>query len=630
MPRNRVSKPETGVASGRAWRLPTLAGRRGTIVLAVYAVVASMIFIVIAGSFWFNARDFFGNMPTAAEYGFRTRTDDGVPVIAAAYDRRPARIELREGDRILAINGADLPANSTEFTIAEWLGADSDGRVTLVTRSTDGAIRTHELERAAVTAATVEPSSRMPLWVFIALGFVSNQLPLLVWFGASLFLAWRRPRDPEAMLLAFGFLLLCFTRGSAFWLTAFAGVSEEAVIVMENLGASVTLLAIAAFPDGRFANRLARLSVPLIGLVSMLTVAVPVAGIPARLLDTAALVTVIVVLGSVWRRYQASTDQTQRQQIKWAVFGFCAAMLLFLPVLSAAVAGIIPDDGPIPVLLYGVVIQFGWMLIPFGLLVSLMKYRLYDADAAISRSAAYATLALLLAAIFAASAEGLEWFFQASFGREAGALPNAIAAAVAVLAITPLNNRTQGWAEQRFQKDLVRLRRDLPDCVADLREIGSLERMLDTILEKVSSGVRAERAAVVIGRDVAASLGIGAEKTGDWLEGAPLDDSVESLDCDQGDAMFPMRVPLRVRHDAQGNFGWLLLGPRPDDSFYGREERETLAEIADPIARAVQIVLVREARESEADRQRAALESRLSAIEARLSAADQSARPAAG
>ena len=39
--------------------------------------------------------------------------------------------------------------------------------------------------------------------------------------------------------------------------------------------------------------------------------------------------------------------------------------------------------------------------------------------------------------------------------------------------------------------------------------------------------------------------------------------------------------------------GWLLLGPRPDGTLYGRDERRALDEVADPIARALQVVLTR-------------------------------------
>ena len=225
---------------------------------------------------------------------------------------------------------------------------------------------------------------------------------------------------------------------------------------------------------------------------------------------------------------------------------------------------------------------------------------------------------MLLAAIFAASAEGLEWLLETNFGGDAGALPSAVAAGLAVMAITPLNNRIQKWAEERLQKELVRLRRDLPECVADMREISTLDRLLETILERLVTGVRAERAAIVIGRDVVAVKAVELEAAASWLERTPLSAAADGLDCDRNDPMFPLRVPLKIRHDAGDAFGWVLLGPRPDHSFYGRDERETLADLADPIARSVQIVLVREAREAEADGQGQAQEARLAALERKL------------
>ena len=68
-----------------------------------------------------------------------------------------------------------------------------------------------------------------------------------------------------------------------------------------------------------------------------------------------------------------------------------------------------------------------------------------------------------------------------------------------------------------------------------------------------------------------------------------------------------MRVPLEA--DGCGRVGWLLLGPRPDGSFYGKDEREALEEIADPIARAIAIVRQREGRQS-------AFETRIGMLEA--------------
>jgi hypothetical protein len=44
-----------------------------------------------------------------------------------------------------------------------------------------------------------------------------------------------------------------------------------------------------------------------------------------------------------------------------------------------------------------------------------------------------------------------------------------------------------------------------------------------------------------------------------------------------------------------------LVGPRPDGSLYGKDERKTLARIADPVARALDIARIRETRQAAED-----------------------------
>jgi hypothetical protein len=132
----------------------------------------------------------------------------------------------------------------------------------------------------------------------------------------------------------------------------------------------------------------------------------------------------------------------------------------------------------------------------------------------------------------------------------------------------PMHNRVHRWAERRFQKALLHLRRDLPDCVDDLRETAGMKELLHEVLARVLAGTRAVRAAVVVNGETVASRGDGGED-------------------------FPVRVPLRVEYQRM-EIGALLVGPRPDGSTPGKDEREALAEIADPIARAVRIVRLRE------------------------------------
>jgi hypothetical protein len=591
----------------------------------LYLVTALVVLALFAGSFWFNARDFFGNMPATAAYGFRTQTSGGGPVIAGALGEARAS-GLAAGDSIISIDGERLPPGATEYTIGDRLARDPDGRVEIVAVTRAGAQRTHRLTRRPVDSATMEPVTGLPLWAFIAIAFTATQLPLVVWFAASLLLALRRPRDPEAMLFAFAALLVAVPAAS-FWLHALLGIPRSAVEFFGNGGALMLLAAIAAFPDGRFATRTARLALVVIASLGV-----------ALLLETFGvdlplgpmfLLCNLVVLAAVWLRFRGGGgSETERQQAKWAVFGIAAALAMLLPAQVADVAGLLEEDGLASFLVEYVLINLGLLMIPLGLLVSLLRYRLYDAEAAISLSAGYAVLTLMLAAAFAACAKGVEWFFENNLGGGSGMLPGAVAAGLAVALVTPLHNRVHRWAEGRFQKGLLHLRRDLPDAVGDLRETSGLQPLLEEVLERIDSGLRTAHGAVLIDGDVAAVRGIEAEPVRAWLAGAGLPETAEDLVCDRSDPLFPLRLPLGVRHQGGSGrpLGWILLGPRPDGSFYGRDDREALAEIADPVARAVRVVLTREAREREQERRLRSVERRLDRALAALGAASSAAR----
>lgn len=97
-------------------------------------------------------------------------------------------------------------------------------------------------------------------------------------------------------------------------------------------------------------------------------------------------------------------------------------------------------------------------------------------------------------------------------------------------------------AEDR-EDQLVRLRHGLPLLVGDLRETAGIEGMAAAVLDALRDGVRADRAALLVGDTVTAARGIEVERVeawrGDWVPFVR-----EGLDCDRSDPLFPMRVPL--------------------------------------------------------------------------------------
>lgn len=248
-----------------------------------------------------------------------------------------------------------------------------------------------------------------------------------------------------------------------------------------------------------------------------------------------------------------------------------------------------------------------------GIVISLLKYRLYDADTVIGRSVTFGALTLGLVAIFAGSEKIIEILGEEYFGERLGALAGGLGAAVAAVMIAPLHHRITRWAERRFKKNLLRLRRELPLLAGDLRETASPKRIAGAVLDETADAVRAARAAILTGDEVAAVRGTDTAALESW-RGCWQAPTHAGLDCDRTDPMFPIRIPLDA--SGHGRVGWLLLGPRPDGSFYGKDEREALDEIADPVARALAIATHR------AD-ERTSLEAALTQLAGRLAAVEQ-------
>lgn len=436
-----------------------------------------------------------------------------------------------------------------------------------------------------------------------------DMLPPALLVATAVLLHARRRQDSVAALLSLSFLMMsaAFFASEGFFRAVELGWVRE---LFAHVGRSLLMLVLLTFPDGRFSPRWS------VWVALALLVWAPIAFLkpwPLTIEYLGYLVFLALSVLSIAIPYRRLAGGLERQQVRWVLFGFAGGTVL---LAIATVVSLLPGGASGPgvkswaALAAQTLAALGMACFALGLIVSLLRYRLYDAEAAISRSAGYALLTLLLGLTFAVMAKSLEYLVQTYFGQEAGGLPGAIAAGLAVLLVTPLNGRIQDWAERRFQKNLLTLRRDLPECMADLRETGGLDELVDEALDRVSGGVRAVRAALLIG-PVVASRNIGKAEVRAWLKQAAPDDGAEALDCARADPLFPMRVPLRVRHDGGKPLGWLLLGPRPDGSFYGKDERAALAEIADPVARALHIARQREAREAKQEARIAALEAKL-------------------
>ena len=357
--------------------------------LSVLTVVVSTIYAVRA-SYW--------TQPVIKQFNLDFDvTTDGKLVVGTAPGREPAIPILA---KVTAIDGKRVPADLRVADFAKRLDRAPGPRVSVTLRDPDGRIQTLTQSRSKnETPPAVERERNLRIWARLVTAVLACTAVLV----CSCLLALRRPRDPVAMLLALAFVVMAATIDPPlqFWLWSDRGV------ILDLLGFIffyLLLIALASFPDGVFVPRFLRWLLPL-GIPLAIFLSVP--DVDEDLQGILAITILLAVLGSQIVRFRRESDGIVRQQIKYAGFGFAAGFLL---VLGAVVLAAALGDDPstyTPLMSLAVLLLFsaGMAVTALGLLVALIRFRLWEADTVITRSAAYAVVTLIVGVVWAASSD---------------------------------------------------------------------------------------------------------------------------------------------------------------------------------------------------------------------------------
>lgn len=600
--------------SRRSWRLPdhlpALSGKWLTLYTILWAIMLPLAIIgPVRGQYVYYG---YNQHPAWTPYGLRVDIEPAALRLANVSSVEARRAGARIGDRIVAIDGWEVPASpaaatfarshlikaegaATTFTLAPARGRVHDVRLTFTSA--------HIAERYRGTGLTFEGEA----WLNIAGGLVT----CFAFVAAAILLFVRRRRVTIPAMISLSFLMLSAAQFGADWRDL--GVNPAITGVVGSTGWALLVVALLAFPSGQFSPRWTR----VVALLSSLLILESAVDVPdnVSLLSLGALL--MPALASLVVRYRRFGVGTERQQLRWVFFGFVGGGMLWMLTIVGLILSkmLTPLDQRWDVwssLIFQLA-NFGVLFVTSGLMVSVLRYRLYDADAVIGRSAAYGVLTVGFVGLFAGAEKLTEIVGERYFEHSIGIAAGAIGAAVAAVCIVPLHDRVHGWAERRFQKPLIRLRDGLPECIADLRESASVRQLVNAVMARVAAGVHSTREAILLvdkGKMMAAGArGTSAEAVRDWQEGWTEPDGEQLLDCDRFDPLFPMRVRLCVASgDEPETIGWLLLGPRPDGSTLGKDERSVLVDVAGPVARGVHIAQLREHREAAAEERLTGLE----------------------
>jgi len=526
---------------------------------------------------------------------------------------------VQPGSVLTAIDGKPVGPRATREEVGEALDGPAGQPVTLHLRGSGGAdndvavVRGPEHLAAADAEAPVSYETRNMIY----LG--SSTLDALIVLVGAILLFMRRRSDPVAALLSFGLLAVPANDISA--LVSDPGLRMWLDNGIDVLPMACILLGLATFPAGKFTPAWTLLVIPAI-LNWAAVMLIGGEGAPLWLQLVAAMAALLLTVTSLAWRFVRMEPGPPRQQVKWVMLGFagfiaCGMVQFGLLFLDGAVESNAAHYAILAAV--GALTAVEGMFIVGGILVALLRHRLYDADAAISRSALYAVLSLTLVGVFAASEVliqtlGLKWF-----GANAGTTGGAIAAALAALLLVPLHNRLSKWTEKRFQRDLSRLHTELPILLAEVRNSNDAREFADNALRLVLRGVHAKHGAILLADEgrlaLAYAEGVDPEGLAERLEGElPADPAPGAIRTD--DAELPLRLPLVTRGGS--TVGWIALGPHPDGSYYGKEDRKALEELAAPLARAIELAIERARREAAHEAERRTLTDRLAQLEQQL------------
>jgi len=420
--------------------------------------------------------------------------------------------------------------------------------------------------------------------------------------SVSAILLRRRGSDPVAALLSLAFLAWTITSSFDFLTT------DLLPMLLDHVRFVLFAMALLLFPDGSWRPRWTRRVAIASGGVFLIGLAEGIGALQSRLFLPLAIACVAAAVTSLFARFRTAESEAVRQQLKWVALGLVAGIGLILCARAgAALNAASPMLQPMPVL-WEAMFQLGIVIVALGFLVSLLRFRLFDAETAISRSAAFAALGIAVVAVFAGTEATIENLGQAYLGMGIGNISAAMAAAVAAVFLNPLHERISAWAERRFQRDLVQLKRELPELLEDLADSSSTRELGAAALPCICRAIHATRAALLVHGEVAVAEGVDLKA----VRG-------QRTDPDRGDPgldLFPVRLPMRLQSARATQ--WLLLGPRPDGTLYGREDLDAVRQILPALRRALVMTAANEARLKDDHRARNRIARQLAHFEDRI------------
>jgi len=309
-------------------------------------------------------------------------------------------------------------------------------------------------------------------------------------YAVAALIFWRRSDEPMALFVAMVLVLLGATfSGSIEVMGSVGPIWKWLGSVLNELSLASVFLFFYLFPDGQFVPRWTRWLAVVVAAYVVFKALFP--GSPLLSSDSAALPYALLfaswlltgIFAQVYR-YRRVSGPTQRQQTKWVVFGFAAALTGYLAVILAQVIFPMLEPGTLADLLFAAVAVCFMLLIPLSMGFAILHYRLYDIDFIVNRTLVYGALTAMLGLAFFGGVTLLQALFRALTGQESQLA--VVASTLAIAAVfEPLRRRIEHVVERHFYRRRYDAAKTLRSFGAKLRDETDLDKLGDDLVEVV-------------------------------------------------------------------------------------------------------------------------------------------------
>jgi len=348
---------------------------------------------------------------------------------------------------------------------------------------------------SSVTLEEVDALQDLGLSLELYAGFfTAAEVLFLTWAAVGVIIFWRRSDEWIGLLVSMALIALGINglSDNVNWLTKATPEFAPLYNTLSAIGASLAILLLLLFPDGRFVPRWTRyVAIPLVALALadplLAFVLPPLKNAPGTFAVIAALLAGIAV-GAIAQiqRFRNHSNLEQRQQTKWVIFGFLALILVAF-TWTITVELYPPSPGPgrlyFNLLTYPVLFLL-LLVLPITMALSILRYRLFDIDLVIKRTVVYGALTITILVIYFAAVVVLQNIFRNLTGQ--GEQLAIVASTLLIAALfNPLRFRIQTSVNRRFFRGDYDSAQALNSFAESVQDEVDLERMQNALLSTV-------------------------------------------------------------------------------------------------------------------------------------------------